>query len=125
MHSTPALTVINVYWFYITVFLFSSFLFLGLVSNDTMTDTKQISEHKFGFSWKNVLLNITNESQLDTKSNLWNIIVQHDRGKRCTAINDFVELFPFVVAALEKISEWKDITVTDANILLNDVDSEF
>jgi len=41
-----------------------------------------------------------------------------------TAINDFIELFPFVVNALHKIYEWTDTAATDAKILLNAIDSE-
>ncbi|KAL4120004.1 hypothetical protein QTP88_012752 [Uroleucon formosanum] len=45
--------------------------------------------------------------------------------QRYDAVNDFVELFPFVVAALEIISEWNDSSATDASILLKAIDSEF
>jgi len=41
------------------------------------------------------------------------------------AVNDFVELFPCVVAALEKITELNDSSATDATILLKAIDSEF
>lgn len=43
-------------------------------------------------------------------------------------INDFIELFPCVVTALNNIiSEWNDGsgTSTDASMLLNAIDSEF
>jgi len=45
--------------------------------------------------------------------------------QRYDAVNDFVELFPFVVAALEIISKWNDSSVTDASMLLKSFDSEF
>ncbi|KAL4089466.1 hypothetical protein QTP88_024500 [Uroleucon formosanum] len=45
--------------------------------------------------------------------------------QRYDAVNDFMELFPFVVAALEIISEWNDSSVTDASMLLKSFDSEF
>ncbi|XP_050057528.1 52 kDa repressor of the inhibitor of the protein kinase-like isoform X2 [Aphis gossypii] len=45
--------------------------------------------------------------------------------ERYSAIHDFVELYPCVVSALDKISEWKDSTATDANILAKSMDSEF
>lgn len=74
---------------------------------------------------KNVLLNIINESELDTKAKSLKHICTTRWVERYTAINDFVELFPFVVAALEKISEWTDTTSADAKILLKAMDSEF
>lgn len=47
--------------------------------------------------------------------------------ERYTAINDFVELFPYIVDALEEIpNKFNDIsTVSDTNILLKSMDSEF
>ncbi|XP_060845763.1 zinc finger MYM-type protein 1-like [Rhopalosiphum padi] len=45
--------------------------------------------------------------------------------QRYDAVNDFVELFPCVVAALEIITEWNDSSATDAAILLKAIDSEF
>lgn len=47
--------------------------------------------------------------------------------QRYDAINDFIELFPCVVTALNNISEWNDGsgTSTDASMLLNAIDSEF
>jgi len=43
------------------------------------------------------------------------------------AVHDFVELFEFVLEALETISEWNDSSgsTTDANLLLKAMDSEF
>jgi hypothetical protein len=46
-------------------------------------------------------------------------------GSTLDAVKDFVELFSFVVAALEIISEWNDSSATDASILLKAFDSEF
>jgi len=45
--------------------------------------------------------------------------------QRYDAVNDFVELFPFVVAALEIISGWNDNSSIDASILLRAFNSEF
>lgn len=45
--------------------------------------------------------------------------------ERYTAIHNFVELYPYVVGTLDKISEWKDSIATDANILAKSMDSEF
>eukprot|EP00102_Acyrthosiphon_pisum_P013915 XP_008183698.2 PREDICTED: 52 kDa repressor of the inhibitor of the protein kinase-like [Acyrthosiphon pisum] len=46
--------------------------------------------------------------------------------ERYTAVNDFVELFPCVVEALEKISTtFNDKSSTDASMLLKSMDSEF
>lgn len=45
--------------------------------------------------------------------------------ERYTAIHGFIELYPCVVGALDKISEWKDSASTDANILAKSMDSEF
>lgn len=45
--------------------------------------------------------------------------------ERYLVIHDFVELYPCVVSALDKISEWKDLIATDANILSKSLDSEF
>jgi len=45
--------------------------------------------------------------------------------QRYDAVNDFVELFPCVVAALEIITEWNNSSATDAAILLKAIDSEF
>jgi len=73
----------------------------------------------------NVLLNKIDESDLDLKSKSLKRLCATRWVERYTAINDFVELFSCVIGALEKISEWKDSTATDANILLKSVDSEF
>lgn len=45
--------------------------------------------------------------------------------QRYDAINDFTELFPCVVTALDNISDWEHSSTTDANILLKAMDSEF
>jgi hypothetical protein len=45
--------------------------------------------------------------------------------QRYDAVNDFVELFPCIVAALEIITEWNDSSATDATMLLKAFDSEF
>lgn len=64
---------------------------------------------------KNVLLYIIDESNLDTKSKSLKRLCATRWVERYTAINDFVELFPFVVGALQKIYEWHDTTSSDAN----------
>ncbi|XP_060855231.1 zinc finger MYM-type protein 1-like [Metopolophium dirhodum] len=45
--------------------------------------------------------------------------------QRYDAVNDFVQLFPYVVVSLETMSSWKDVTAVEANMLRNAMDSEF
>jgi len=45
--------------------------------------------------------------------------------QRYDAVNDFVQLFPYVLVSLETISSWKDVTAVEANMLRNAMDSEF
>ncbi|XP_050063320.1 zinc finger MYM-type protein 1-like [Aphis gossypii] len=45
--------------------------------------------------------------------------------QRYDSVNDFIELFEFVVNALECISNWNDSSATDATLLLKSIDSEF
>jgi hypothetical protein len=47
--------------------------------------------------------------------------------QRYDALNDFCELYPYVVKSLSYItSEWKDISATDASMFLKSIqDSEF
>lgn len=45
--------------------------------------------------------------------------------QRYDAVNDFFQLFPYVVASLENMGNWKDVTAVDANMLKNAMDSEF
>jgi len=45
--------------------------------------------------------------------------------QRYDAVNDFVQLFLYVVASLENMGNWKDVTAVDANMLKNAMDSEF
>ncbi|XP_050064719.1 zinc finger MYM-type protein 1-like, partial [Aphis gossypii] len=45
--------------------------------------------------------------------------------QRYDAVNDFVQLFPYVVVSLETMSSWKDVTAVEANMLRNTMDSEF
>lgn len=71
------------------------------------------------------MLNEIDESDLDLKSKSLKRLCATRWVERYTAINDFAELFSCVNGALEKISEWKDSTATDANILLKSFDSEF
>ncbi|KAL4127023.1 hypothetical protein QTP88_011221 [Uroleucon formosanum] len=74
---------------------------------------------------KNVLLSVINESDMDTRSKSIKHLCATRWVERYTAINDFVELFPYVIQTLEKICEWNDTTSTDANILMKAMDSEF
>ncbi|KAL4127017.1 hypothetical protein QTP88_011215 [Uroleucon formosanum] len=74
---------------------------------------------------KNVLLSVINESDIDTRSKSIKHLCATRWVERYTAINDFVELFPYVIQTLEKICEWNDTTLTDANILMKAMDSEF
>lgn len=74
---------------------------------------------------KNVLLSVINESDLDTRSKSIKHLCATRWVERYTAINDFIELFPYVIQTLEKICEWNDTTSTDANILMKAMDSEF
>ncbi|KAL4083385.1 hypothetical protein QTP88_028709 [Uroleucon formosanum] len=74
---------------------------------------------------KNVLLSVINESDMDTRSKSIKHLCATRWVERYTAINDFVELFPYVIQTLEKICEWNDTTLTDANILMKAMDSEF
>ncbi|KAE9538663.1 hypothetical protein AGLY_005762 [Aphis glycines] len=74
---------------------------------------------------KNVLLSVINESDLDTRSKSIKHLCATRWVERYTAINDFLELFPYVIQTLEKIYEWNDTTSTDANILMKAMDSEF
>lgn len=45
--------------------------------------------------------------------------------QRFDAVNDFCELLPYVVISLDKISEWRDLSGTDASILKKAMDTEF
>jgi len=45
--------------------------------------------------------------------------------QRYDAVNDFFQLFLYVVASLENMGNWKDVTAVDANMLKNAMDSEF
>ncbi|KAL4099002.1 hypothetical protein QTP88_023505 [Uroleucon formosanum] len=74
---------------------------------------------------KNVLLSVINESDMDTRSKSIKHLCATRWVERYTAINDFVELFPYVIQTLEKICEWNDTTSTDDNILMKAMDSEF
>lgn len=40
-------------------------------------------------------------------------------------VNDFLKLFPFVIAALKIIFKWNDSSATDASILLKALGSDF
>ncbi|KAL4126233.1 hypothetical protein QTP88_010459 [Uroleucon formosanum] len=72
-----------------------------------------------------VILKAISESDLDPKVKTLKRLCATRWIQRYDAINDFVELFPYVVVSLEKISEWNDLSSVDANILLKSMDSKF
>lgn len=72
-----------------------------------------------------VILTAINESDLDPKVKTLKRLCATRWIQRYDAINDFVELFPYVVVSLEKILEWNDLSSVDANILLKSMDSKF
>lgn len=45
--------------------------------------------------------------------------------QRYDSVNDYVQLFPYVVTSLNIMAKWKDRTAFDANMLKNTMDSEF
>jgi hypothetical protein len=51
--------------------------------------------------------------------------VQRAGYKGMIPFTNFIELFEFVVNALEYISNWNDSSATDATLLLKSIDSEF
>lgn len=74
----------------------------------------------------NVLIQEIDKSDLEPKVKTLKRLCATRWVQRYDAVNDFVELFPFVVTALQVISsEWNDISGSDANILLKTFDSEF
>lgn len=72
-----------------------------------------------------VILKVISESDLDPKVKTLKRLCATRWIQRYDAINDFVELFPYVVVSLEKISKWNDLSSVDANILLKSMDSKF
>jgi len=72
-----------------------------------------------------VILEAISESVLDPKVKTLKRLCATRWIQRYDAINDFVELFPYVVVSLEKILEWNDLSSVDANILLKSMDSKF
>ncbi|XP_060858111.1 52 kDa repressor of the inhibitor of the protein kinase-like isoform X2 [Metopolophium dirhodum] len=74
---------------------------------------------------QNVLLNTIEESDLDPKVKSLKRLCATRWVQRYEAVNDFIELFKFVVVSLETISSWKDTSATDATILIKALDSEF
>jgi len=72
-----------------------------------------------------MLLSEIEESDFNPKSKSLKCLCATRWVERYSAIHDFVELYSCVVSALDKISEWKDSTATDANILSKSMDSDF
>jgi len=75
----------------------------------------------------NVLLSCIENSDTDMKVKTLKRLCATRWVQRYDAVHDFVELFEFVLEALETISEWNDSSgsTTDANLLLKAMDSEF
>ncbi|XP_022179579.1 52 kDa repressor of the inhibitor of the protein kinase-like [Myzus persicae] len=74
---------------------------------------------------QDMLLSEIEESDFNPKSKSLKRLCATRWVERYSAIHDFVELYSCVVSALDKISEWKDSTATDANILSKSMDSDF
>jgi hypothetical protein len=68
-----------------------------------------------------VILTAISESDLESKVKT----LKRLYATRYDAINDFVELFSYLVVLLEKILEWNDLSSVDANILSKSMDSKF
>lgn len=45
--------------------------------------------------------------------------------QRYNSVNDFVQLFAYIVTSLNNMAKWRDGTAIDANMLKNAMDSEF
>lgn len=75
----------------------------------------------------NVLLSCIGNSDTDIKVKTLKRLCATRWVQRYDAVHDFVELFEFIIEALETISEWNDSSgsTTDANLLLKAIDSEF
>lgn len=71
---------------------------------------------------QNVILTAIDESDLEPKFKTLKRLCATRCVQRYDAINDFVELFPYVVISLENISEWTDASSVDANLLLKLMD---
>lgn len=74
---------------------------------------------------QNVIFTAIDESDLEPKVMTVKCLCETRWVQRYDAINDFVELFPYVVISLENISEWTDASSVDANLLLKSMDSTF
>lgn len=72
-----------------------------------------------------MLLSTIENSNVDQKIKTLKRLFATRWVQRYDAIHDFIELFKFVVEALEWISDWKDSSATDASIILKSMDSEF
>jgi len=72
-----------------------------------------------------VLLNTIKESDLDQNVKNLKRLCATRWVQRYEAVNDFTELFNFLMMSLEDISSWKNTDATDASILIKALDSEF
>lgn len=75
----------------------------------------------------NVLLSCIENSNTDIKIKSLKRLCATRWVQRYDAVHDFVELFDFILEALELISDWKDSSETaiEANMLIKSIDSEF
>lgn len=72
-----------------------------------------------------VLLSTIENSDVDQKIKTLKKLCATRWVQRYDAVHDFIELFKFVIEALECISDWKDSSAIDASLLLKSMDSEF
>ncbi|XP_008184846.1 52 kDa repressor of the inhibitor of the protein kinase-like [Acyrthosiphon pisum] len=72
-----------------------------------------------------VLLSAIENSNTDQKVKTLKRLSATRWVQRYDSVRDFIELFEFVVNALECITEWNDSSATDATLLLKSFDSEF
>lgn len=64
-------------------------------------------------------------SNIDPKAKTFKRLCATRWVQRYDAVNDFIELFEFAVDALGCMSECRDVSATDATLLLKSMDSEF
>ncbi|XP_025192611.1 52 kDa repressor of the inhibitor of the protein kinase-like [Melanaphis sacchari] len=72
-----------------------------------------------------VLLSAIENSNTDQKVKTLKRLCATRWVQRYDSVHDFIELFEFLVNALECITEWNDSSATDATLLLKSFDSEF
>lgn len=74
----------------------------------------------------NVLLNCIENANETPKAKTLKRLCATRWIQRYDAVSDFVELFPYVIDALDNISSnWHDLSGTDASLLSKSIDSEF